>query len=164
MAMKGIVTFSGVVLGLLLVLAGAPGKLPADAGPPEKGKKPGLPPPTAAGRDLTDFLPLLNVKDKGKLSDGQRKILEQLEKSKAPTAEKARAAAMRYKFQGGGILAEEASHVVSLLPLGIDVPDFGKRGDLIWVVQFRVFRGAVTQEVWVSSGTGAALGILPLKR
>jgi hypothetical protein len=164
MAMKGIVTASGVVLGLLLVLVGAPGKLPAAAGPPEKGKKPCPPSPAALGRDLTDFLPLLSVKDKGKLSDGQRKILEQLEKSKVPTADKAKSAATKYKFQGGGILAEEAPHVVSLLPLGIDVPDFGKRDDLIWVVQFRVFRGAITQEVWVSSSTGAALGILPLKR
>jgi uncharacterized protein (TIGR03067 family) len=116
------------------------------------------------GRDVTDFLPLLDVKDKSKLIEGQKEILQKLENSKVPTREKATEIAHGYKFKASGILAEEAAHVVSLLPLGIDVADFANRGDLIWVVQFRVFHGSITQEVWISTSTGAALGMLPLKR
>ncbi len=117
----------------------------------------------AAGRDLVDLLPLLE-KDKAKLTDQERDLLKKLENGKVPTADKAKKAAQTYKFKSSGILAEEAPHVVSLLPLGIDVADFAKRGDLIWVVQFRIFHGAITQEVWVSSSTGEVLAILPLKR
>jgi hypothetical protein len=117
----------------------------------------------AARRDLVDLLPLLD-KDKGKLTDQERDLLKKLENSKVPTADKAKKAAVTYKFKSSGILAEEAPYVVSLLPLGIDVADFAKRGDLIWVVQFRIFGGAITQEVWVSSSTGEVLAILPLKR
>jgi hypothetical protein len=118
---------------------------------------------SAARRDLVDLLPLLD-KDKGKLTDPERDLLKKLEDSKVPTADKAKKAAQAYKFKSSGILAEEAPHVVSLLPLGVDVVEFAKRGDLIWVVQFRIFHGAITQEVWVSSGTGEVLAILPLKR
>jgi hypothetical protein len=142
---------------------------PAPAGsqpPPAKTEKGTSP---AAARDfLIDFLPLVGVKDKSKLNDREREILPQilkkLENGKVPTVKKAKDAAQQYKFKASGILAEEAPHVVSLLPLGTDVPDFGKRGDLVWVVQFRVFHGAITQEVWVDSDTGHVLAIVPRKR
>jgi hypothetical protein len=87
-----------------------------------------------------------------------------LEKGKVRTVDMAKDAAQKYKFKASGILAEEAPHVVSLLPVGTDVPDFGKQGDLLWVVQFRIFHGAITQEVWVNANTGSVLAILPLKR
>jgi hypothetical protein len=120
--------------------------------------------PPGLDRRLIDHLPLLDVKDKTKLNEEQRELLKKLEKSKVPTQEKAKAIATEHKFRASGILAEEAPHVVSLLPLGIDVPDLGKRGDLIWIVQFRVFRGAITQEIWVSASTGAAMAMVPMKR
>jgi hypothetical protein len=134
----------------------------------EKKQEPQKEPPAPARGLLIDFLPLVEAKDKNKLNDRDRKVLAEilmkLAGGKVATADKARNAAEKYKFKASGILAEEAAHVVSLLPLGIDVPDFGKRGDLVWVVQFRVFRGAITQEVWVNADTEGVLAILPLKR
>jgi len=133
----------------------------------EAGKKqePQKEQPAPARGFLIDFLPLVETKDKNKLNDRDRQvladILKKLAGGKVAAADKAREAAVKYKFKSGGILAEEAAHVVSLLPLGIDVPDFGKRGDLVWVVQFRVFRGAITQEAWVNANTGGVLAILP---
>jgi hypothetical protein len=126
--------------------------------------------PAAARSDLGNFLPLVEAKDKSKLDDREReilpKILQKLEHSKVPTVKEAKQFAERYKFRTSGISATEAPYVVSLLSLGLDVPDFGKRGDPIWVVQFRELSpwGAINQEVWVSSSTGAVLGILPPKR
>src|SRR5262245_44929048 len=124
--------------------------------------------PAAARGLLIDFLPLVEAKDKNKLNDRDRQVLAEILKKlaggKVATADKAKETAVKYKFKSSGILAEEAAHVVSLLPLGIDVPDFGKRGDLVWVVQFRVFRGVITQEVWVNANTAGVLAILPLKR
>jgi hypothetical protein len=88
-----------------------------------------------------------------------------LENGKVPTADKAEEAAAKHKLKVSGMLAEEAPKVVSLLPLGIDVPDFGQRGDLLWVVQFRFLgHGAITQEVWVNANTGSVLAMVPLKR
>jgi hypothetical protein len=127
---------------------------------PAKDKNPPL-----AGRDhLLDLLPLVEAKDKSKLTDRERELLKKLAAGKVPTVDKARDAALLYKLKAGGVLAEEAAHVVSLLPLGIDVPDFGKRGDLVWLVQFRVFQGAITQEVWIHVDTGGVLAMVPLKR
>jgi hypothetical protein len=134
----------------------------------EKKQEPQKEQPAPARGLLIDFLPLVEAKDKNKINDRDRKVLAEilmkLAGGKVATADKARNAAEKYKFKASGILAEEAAHVVSLLPLGIDVPDFGKRGDLVWVVQFRVFRGAITQEVWVNADTEGVLAILPLKR
>ena len=129
-----------------------------------KGKDQGKNQPAAARNNLADFLPLVEAKDKNKLNDREREILKKLANGKVPTVDKAKNAAQQHKFKASGILAEEAPHVVSLLPLGIDVPDFGKRGELVWVVQFRVFHGAITQEVWVNSNSSGVLAILPLKR
>jgi hypothetical protein len=111
----------------------------------------------------------VQAKDKSKLNDREREILpeilKKLENGKVPTADKAKEAAATYKLKVNGMLAEEAPNVVSLLPLGIDVPDFGQRGDLVWVVQFRLFgHGAITQEVWINANTGGLVAILPLKR
>ena len=122
-----------------------------------------------ADRDPLDFLPLVQAKDKSKLNDREREILpeilKKLENGKVPTADKAKEAAATYKLKMRDMLAEEAPRVVSLLPLGIDVPDFGQRGDLVWVVQFRLFgHGAITQEVWINANTGGVVAILPLKR
>ena len=135
---------------------------------PPKGKEQGQSEPAAARHHLLDLLPLVEAKDKSKLNEREREILpevlKKLEKGKVRTVDMAKDAAQKYKFKASGILAEEAPHVVSLLPLGTDVPDFGKQGDLMWVVQFRIFHGAITQEVWVNANTGSVLAILPLKR
>jgi hypothetical protein len=135
---------------------------------PPKGKAQGQSEPAAARPYLLDLLPLVEAKDKSKLNEREREILpevlKKLEKGKVRTVDKAKDAAQKYKFKVSGILAEEAPHVVSLLPLGTDVPDFGKQGDLVWVVQFRIFQGAITQEVWVNANTGGLRAILPLKR
>jgi hypothetical protein len=119
----------------------------------------------AKARNVLDFLWLLDAPDKSKLTDDQRDVLQQLNKSKVPTVAKADKAATWYKLKADGLLAEEGSKVTGLVPLGVDVPDFAKRGELIWIVQFRMFRhGALTQEVWVSSSTGATRAMLPPKR
>jgi hypothetical protein len=135
---------------------------------PPKGKAQGKSEPAAARHHLLDLLPLMEAKDKSKLNEREREILpevlKKLEKGKVRTAEMAKDAAQKYKFKASGILAEEAPHVISLLPLGTDVPDFAKQGDLVWVVQFRIFQGAITQEVWVNANTGGIRAILPLKR
>jgi hypothetical protein len=135
---------------------------------PGKKQEPQKEQPAPARGLLIDFLPLVEAKDKNKINDRDRQVLAEILKKlaggKLATADKARDAAVKYKFKSSGILAEEAEYVVSLLPLGIDVSDFGKRGDLVWVVQFRVFRGAITQEVWVNANTAGVLAILPLKR
>jgi hypothetical protein len=135
---------------------------------PRKGQEQGRSEPTAARDHLLDFLPLAEAKDKNKLNEREREILpeilKRLENGKVPTTDTARDAAQRYKFKAGGLLAEEAPYVVSLLPLGVDIPEFGKKGDLVWVVQFRVFGGAVTQEVWVNADTGGVLAVVPPKR
>jgi hypothetical protein len=116
-------------------------------------------------RDLLDLLPLVEGKDKGKLAEEERQILEELARCKVATVEKAEDSAIKYKLKAGGVSATEVPQVVSLVPLGIDVEDFAKRGDLIWIVQFRQFGFTqITQEVWISSTTGAVLAILPLKR
>jgi hypothetical protein len=74
-------------------------------------------------------------------------------------------AATQYKVKADVLLAEEGSKVTGLVPLGVDVADFAKRGELIWIVQFRMFgQGALTQEVWVSSSTGATRAMIPPKR
>ena len=119
----------------------------------------------AKARNVLDFLWLLDAPDKSKLTDDQRDVLRRLEKSKVPTVAEAKKAATQYKVKADGLLAEEGSKVTGLVPLEVDVPDFAKRGELIWIVQFRIFRhGALTQEVWVSSSTGATRAMFPPKR
>jgi hypothetical protein len=119
----------------------------------------------AEAHKVLDFLWLLDAPDKSKLTDDQRDVLRRLDKSKVPTVAEAEKAATQYKLKADGLLAEEGSRVTGLVPLGVDVPDFARRGELIWIVQFRMFRhGALTQEVWVSSSTGATRAMFPPRR
>jgi hypothetical protein len=119
----------------------------------------------AEARNVLDFLSLLDAPDRSKLTDEQRDVLKRLDRSKVPTVAEAEKAATQYKFKADGLLAEEGSKVTGLVPLGVDVPGFAKQGELIWIVQFRIFRhGALTQEVWVSSSTGATRAMFPPRR
>ena len=72
-------------------------------------------------------------------------------------------AALRFKLAHEGLLAEEGATVVALLRMGRDVPAFASREDLVWVVRIvHSFRG-VTQEMWISSTTGAVRTLLPVR-
>lgn len=53
------------------------------------------------------------------------------------------------------------TRVVGLVRLGVDVAGFATSGDLVWVVQIEHAARGVTQEVWVSSTTGAVRTMLP---
>lgn len=81
-----------------------------------------------------DLLPLL-TRDRQTLSLEYRRLLQGLERSRVPSVESAEHAAIRYKLASGGLLAEEATAVVALLRIGIDVPSFANKGDLVWVVR-----------------------------
>jgi hypothetical protein len=108
-------------------------------------------------------LGLLAVADRSTLSADERALLDKLGKEKVPSAEEAERVATGYQLKNGGLLAEEGTRVVGLLRLGADVPGFASDGDLIWVVRFtHLFRG-VTQEMWVSSTTGAVRTMLPTR-
>jgi hypothetical protein len=151
-----------VLFGLVWLTSFAAGR-PADE--PDPGKRPAdKPAPLAArDRDPNDLLVLLAVRDRSKLAPDTRALLNKLGKEKVPSPEAAKRVATGYKLKNGGLLAEEGTKVVGLLRLGVDVPGFARDGDLIWVVRFsHLFRG-VTQEMWVSSTTGAVRVMLPTK-
>ena len=150
----------GSLLVASLTVVSAPGRAEPPDVKPEK-----ITGHQAEARNVLDFLWLLDAPDKRKLTDDQRDVLRRLDKSKVPTVAEAEKAATKYKLKADGLLAEEGSKVTGLVPLGVDVADFAKRGELIWIVQFRMFRhGALTQEVWVSSSTGATRAMFPPKR
>jgi len=114
-------------------------------------------------RSIHDLLWLPKITDRHNLDSGLRRLLETLDKSKVPTAEKAEGAALGAKLKAGGLLAEEGARVVGLVRLGVDVAEFATSGDLVWVVQIEHAVRGVTQEVWVSSTTGAVRAVLPLQ-
>ena len=62
---------------------------------------------------------------------------------------------------GGGLLAEEGASVVALVRVGVEISGFAQRGDLIWVVRIVHMWHGVTQEMWISSTTGAIRSVLP---
>ena len=112
-------------------------------------------------RSSHDLLWLPTITDRQNLEIGLRRLLETLDKSKVPTAEKAEWAALGAKLKAGGLLAEEGARVIGLVRLGVDVAEFATSGDLVWVVQIEHSVRGVTQEVWVSSTTGAVRTMLP---
>jgi hypothetical protein len=110
-----------------------------------------------------DFLWLLKYeKTKAKLSADFQKMLDRLRKSKLPDPDAATRAANQWRFASdGGILAQEGVKVAGLVRLGRDVPQFGGKGDLVWVVRLVHPVDGVTQELWLNSGTGAVRALLP---
>ena len=107
-----------------------------------------------------DLLPLLN-RDRQALSLEYQRLLQGLERSRVPTVERAEDAAIRHQLASGGVLAEEATAVVALLRIGIDVPSFANKGDLVWVILISHTAWGVTQELWISSTTGEIRAMLP---
>jgi hypothetical protein len=151
-----------VLVGLVWLTSDAAARA---ADPPGPGDRPaGKPaPPAAPDRAPDDLLGLLAVRDRSKLTAEERALLDKLKEQKVPSPEEAERVATGYKVRNGGLLAEEGTKVVGLLRLGADVPGFARDGDLIWVVRFsHLFRG-VTQEMWVSSTTGAVRTMLPAR-
>jgi predicted TIM-barrel fold metal-dependent hydrolase len=145
-------TLRGVTLLVALLLAPvATGAQPAPATPP-----------AATLRSVHDVLWLLEVADRRTLDVGLQRLLETLAQSKVPTAAQAEGVALGTKLRSGGVLAEEGARVVGLLRLGVDVADFAAGGDLVWVVRIEHMTRGVTQEVWVSTTTGAVRTMLPL--
>ncbi len=142
-----------MALGAAVILlgAGAVGPVAADEARP------------AELRGIHDLLWLPKTADRQKLDTGLRRLLEALDMSKVPTAERAEGVALGAKLKAGGVLAEEGPRVVGLVRLGVDVPAFATRGDLVWVVLIEHAVHGVTQEVWVSSTTGAVRAMLPMR-
>jgi uncharacterized protein (TIGR03067 family) len=117
---------------------------------------------TAEEDDALNLLWLVRVADRKKLDQGNRDLLATLDKCKVPTAEKAEKAATAAKLKAGGLDAQEGTRVIALMRIGVDVPKFADKGDLVWVVRFEhVLNASVTQEMWVSSTTGEVRPILP---
>ena len=113
-------------------------------------------------RDPSDYLWLVNVPDPKQLAVDLQEMRLRLEKSKVGTVESAKSLALHHKLTAGrGLLAEEGASVVGLLRVGVEVPAFAKRGDLIWVVRIVHMWHGVTQEMWISSTTGAIRSMLP---
>ena len=151
---------------MILLGTGALGSIAAEEARPAKPptEEPAGPSASAAGlRSIHDLLWLPKITDRHNLDTGLRRLLEALDKSKVPTAEKAEEAALWAKLKAGGLLAEEGARVIGLVRLGVDVAQFATSGDLVWVVQIEHAVRGVTQEVWVSSTTGAVRAMLPLQ-
>ena len=162
--------YAGIFLRLqtamILLCTGAPGSLSAEEARPAKPPTDEAVGPSASAarlRSIHDLLWLARIADRHNLDTGLRSLLEALEKSKVPTAEKAEEAALWAKLKAGGLLAEEGVRVTGLVRLGVDVAQFATSGDLVWVVQIEHAVRGVTQEVWISSTTGAVRAMLPLQ-
>lgn len=110
--------------------------------------------------DADDLLWLLET-DRRRLGAEVRLALDRLDASRVATVEQATTAALRFRLAHGGLPAEEGARVVALLRMGTDVPAFAVRGDLVWVVRFSHMVHGVTQEVWISAGTGEIRAMLP---
>jgi len=130
-------------------------------GPATPTQKTGKTTPQAELRDPHDLLWLLKAGDPGTNSPEYKDLVKRLEKGKVPTTRKAEEAALAYKLKHGGLLAEETAKVVALLRIAVDVPDFASSGDLVWVVRISHLGRGVTQELWISSTTGAIRTMLP---
>lgn len=159
--------YAGIFLrpqtAMILLGAGALGSVAAEEARPAK---PPMEEPAGSAatlRSIHDLLWLSKITDRHNLDIGLRHLLEALDKSKVPTAEKAEEVALGAKLKAGGVLAEEGVRVVGLVRLGVDVAEFATGGDLVWLVRFEHSVRGVTQEVWVSSTTGAVRATLPLR-
>ena len=121
--------------------------------------------PTLPGdgmQDSHDLLWLLGS-DRKNLGSDYQQVLDSLEDSKVPTVERAENEAIRFKLASGGLLAEESVAVVGLLRIGVELPAFANSGDLVWVVRISHQVRGVTQEMWISSTTGAVRTMLPMQ-
>ena len=45
-----------------------------------------------------------------------------------------------------------------------NVPGFAASGDLVWVVRYSILGSGVSQEMWISSTTGAVRTMLPVRK
>jgi hypothetical protein len=131
-------------------------------GPATPTQKTGKARPQAELRDPHDLLGLLKAGDPGTNSPSYKDLVKRLEKGKVPTTRKAEEAAIAHKLKHGGLLAEEGAKVEALLRIAVDVPDFASSGDLVWVVRISHLARGVTQEMWISSTTGAIRTMLPV--
>jgi hypothetical protein len=104
-------------------------------------------------KDVDDLLSLLSVRDRKSLNITLQRELEKLERSRIPTVDKAKEIAIGHKLKSGGVLAEERAKVIGLIRLGVDVPDFARASDLIWIVRFAHLSRGITQEMWINSTT-----------
>jgi hypothetical protein len=140
----------------LALLAAAVLATGAAGAAPQGGKDPANP---------EDFLWLLRYdKTKAKINPEHQKLLERLQKSKVPNTDAVTRVTNQWRFaEDGGILIEETLRVNGLIRLGRDVPNFGGKGDLVWVVRFYHPVEGITQELWVSSATGAVRALLPTR-
>jgi hypothetical protein len=114
-------------------------------------------------RSAEDLLWLVDH-DRRTLGTEYQGILDALVAGKVPTAEDARAIALRFKLTHGGLLAEEGARVVSLLRIGRDLPPLARKGDLVWVVRVSHSWLGVTQEMWIGSATGEVRSMPPEAR
>ena len=90
--------------------------------------------------------------------------LETLRRSKVPTKREAERMAVAAKREAWGIGDMEHWGTVSLLKIGINVPDFAARGNLVWVVRFYGMDGETSQEGWISSTTARVRWIFPMDK
>jgi hypothetical protein len=130
--------------------------------PSGRTQKPAAAPEAKHGDDFRWLLD--RAKDRDGLDPYYKAMLEKLEKGKVPTADQANRVALEYKLRSGGLDAREGSKVIGLLRVGINVADFAESGDLIWVVRFSLLGAGLSQEMWISSTTGAIRTMLPVQK
>lgn len=132
------------------------------------------PPPAHAPPKTTKLMPELEgrhgpgsllwvIDDPEQAGDFGNHILKRLAESKIPGRDEVKAAAFRYRMGHGGLRAEETERIVDLIRLARDVPEFGEKEDLVWIVRYTLVatgRG-VTQELWLNSTNGKVLAVLP---
>lgn len=89
------------------------------------------------------------------------KVREELSKSEIKTPDAAEAAALSYELGHGGFGANERVEVVAIIRINQKVADFADEKDLIWIVRIQRWGAYTTQELWISSTTGAVRPVLP---
>jgi hypothetical protein len=90
-----------------------------------------------------------------------KRVAAQLAKSRVPTSKQAAEVALQTFVKKPGLDAREMWGVSGLYRLGLDVPDFGAAGDLIWEVRISRDFAGVSGVIWVSSSTGATRLLFP---
>ena len=127
---------------------------------PRPSERPGLNIPT-------DFYSSLRQKPDD-WYDIEKAAFARLASSKVPKVDDAMGVALKYKLATpNGLLSQEGPQLVGLIRQARDVPQFGKKGDLIWIIRFTCADAGpdhellgVMEEIWVNSGTGVARAIL----
>jgi hypothetical protein len=105
-----------------------------------------------------------NPNYRGPLASHRQETEQGLANTAVPNAEQARKAALAHVNAVQGAPAEQRAHVVSLVRMGTDIPSFAQKGDFVWIVRLTSLwtPGGVTQELWISSTTGAVHAVLPM--